>query len=160
MKTASLALYFGIGAPIVNRLQRLADSEGPERNTNGEEMPVVNHGIFPVGRPVCVQRTGRRFRGALNPNAEVAAKPAVWGRLSSLPVRATFESPAAQLESSANRQTRMSALQPRAVLPTAATSEFGLKYLGLAAAAPYLLDFALQSVLATGVAAVSPNRSG
>jgi hypothetical protein len=51
----------------------------------------------------------------------------VWGRLSSLPVRATFQSPDTELESSVNRQTRMSALQTLGSVPARPSSEFGLK---------------------------------
>ena len=45
-----------------------------------------------------------------NPNSKVGTESVVWGRLSSLPVRATFQSPDTELESSVNRQTRRALL--------------------------------------------------
>jgi hypothetical protein len=60
-----------------------------------------------------------------NPNSEVGTESVVWGRLSSLPMRATFQSPDTELESSVNRQTRMSALQALGSVPARPSSELG-----------------------------------
>ena len=62
-----------------------------------------------------------------SPNSEVGTESVVWGRLSSLPVRATFQSPDTELESSVNRQTRMSALQALGSVPARPSSEFGFR---------------------------------
>jgi hypothetical protein len=79
---------------------------------------------------VIVELKFRREPPALfNPNSEAGTESAVWGRLSGLPVRAAFQSPDTELESSVNRQTRMSALQTLGSVPARPPSAFVFKYL-------------------------------